>query len=85
MMRHFDMKRYSRKRGKKFIHYFGVAIIQGGDYSRGGYYSRKYGTHFMPKPIMRSPFTFHKFLFLRHPNTNRMHTFAARNCPIKMI
>ena len=40
MMRHFDMKRYPRERGKRFIHYFGGAIIRGG----GGYYSRKYGT-----------------------------------------
>ena len=30
MMRHFDMKRYPRERGKKCIHYFGEAIIQGG-------------------------------------------------------
>ena len=30
MMRHFDMKRYPRERGKKFIHYFREAIIQGG-------------------------------------------------------
>ena len=29
-MRHFDMKRYPRKRGKIFIHYFGGAIIRGG-------------------------------------------------------
>ena len=30
MMRHFDMKRYPRERGKRFIHYFGEAIIRGG-------------------------------------------------------
>ena len=36
MMRHFDMKRYPRKRGKRFIHYFGGAIIQGGAIIRGG-------------------------------------------------
>ena len=30
MMRHFDMKCYPRERGKKFIHYFGEAIIRGG-------------------------------------------------------
>ena len=30
MMRHFDMKRYPREWGKKFIHYFGEAIIRGG-------------------------------------------------------
>ena len=30
MMRHFDMKRYPRERGKKCIHYFGGAIIRGG-------------------------------------------------------
>ena len=30
MMRHFDVKRYPRERGKKFIHYFGEAIIRGG-------------------------------------------------------
>ena len=33
-----DMKCYPRERGKKCIHYFG-----GGDYSKGAYYSRKYG------------------------------------------
>ena len=42
MMRHFDMKRYPRKRGKRFIHYFGGAIIQGGPLFDK--YSRKYGT-----------------------------------------
>ena len=36
MMRHFDMKRYPRERGKKFIHYFGEAIIQGGRLFEGG-------------------------------------------------
>ena len=36
MMRHFDMKRYPRKRGKRFIHYFGGAIIQGGRLFEGG-------------------------------------------------
>ena len=47
MMRHFDMKRYPRERGKKFIHYFGEAIIQGGRLFEGGggYYSRKYGMY----------------------------------------
>ena len=46
MMRHFDMKRYARERGKKFIHYFGEAIIQRGRLFEGGcYYSRKYGTN----------------------------------------
>ena len=37
MMRHFDMKRYPRKRGKRFIHYFGGRLFE------GGYYSSKYG------------------------------------------
>ena len=36
MMRHFDMKRYPRERGKRFIHYFGEAIIQGGRLFEGG-------------------------------------------------
>ena len=36
MMRHFDMKRYARERGKKFIHYFGEAIIQRGRLFEGG-------------------------------------------------
>ena len=43
MMRHFDTKRYPRERGKKFIHYFGEAIIQGGRLFERGYYSRRYG------------------------------------------
>ena len=30
MMRHFDIKRYPRERGKNIIHYFGEAIIRGG-------------------------------------------------------
>ena len=29
-MRHFDIKRYPRERGKNIIHYFGEAIIRGG-------------------------------------------------------
>ena len=37
MMRHFYMKRYPRERGKKLD-----TTLGGGDYSRVGYYSRKY-------------------------------------------
>ena len=45
-MRHFDVKRYPRDRGKNLYTTLGVAIIQGGgDFSMGGYYSRKYGIH----------------------------------------
>ena len=43
MMWHFDMKHYPRERGKKFIHYFGGRLFEGG----GGYYSRKYGTWYI--------------------------------------
>ena len=36
MMRHFDVKRYPRDRGKNLYTTLGVAIIQGGgDFSRG--------------------------------------------------
>ena len=46
MMRHFDMKRYPRKRGEDLYTNFGGAIIQWGAIMLrgGGYYSRKYGT-----------------------------------------
>ena len=30
MMWHFDMKHYPRERGKKFIHYFGGRLFEGG-------------------------------------------------------
>ena len=35
MMRHFDMKRYPRERGKKLYTTLGRRLFKGGDYSRG--------------------------------------------------
>ena len=43
MMRHFDMKRYPRLRGKNLYTTLGRRLFKVGDYSRGSYYSRKYG------------------------------------------
>ena len=35
MMRHFDMKRYPRERGKNLYTTLGRRLFKGGDYSRG--------------------------------------------------